>query len=56
MIKHGGLTLFLASLVYFSFSQNVPDVSFTDNEGNSYNLYELLDTGQSVVLHYTSTG
>jgi hypothetical protein len=47
------LTLFLINPLS---AQEVPNVSFSDNEGESYELYKLLEANQSVVFHYTSTG
>lgn len=45
LIKGMAVFAFLASLC---FSQDFPNIQFDDMEGNSYDLYELLNEGKHV--------
>ncbi|MGM0461533.1 MAG: hypothetical protein ACQEQ4_03850 [Fibrobacterota bacterium] len=36
-------------------AQDAEDFTVTDYQGNSYSLYSLLDAGNYVALHFTST-
>ncbi len=53
MNRYALISLFLISAAA---AQTVPDVSFSDNQGESHTLYKLLAANHSVVFHFTSTG
>lgn len=46
------LSLFLLSLTLLNFSQ-IDNVQFTDMDGKSYDLYDLLGSGKHVLCHFT---
>jgi hypothetical protein len=46
------LSVFVLFISLSSFSQ-IDNVQFTDMEGNSYDLYQLLESGKHVLCHFT---
>ncbi len=47
------LSAFLMCFALSGFSQTIRNVQFTDMEGESYDLHEILESGKYVLVHFS---